>query len=365
MADDLAPGRLVLAGPVSLSGRYGTLGRLAADGLRQVVEDAASAGGVRVGGRMLIPVVVLLDDESTREGVRRRLDAIGSADVIVGPYGSDLVREAATWAAANSRIVWNHGASADDVERSAAVVSVASPASRYHEAVLEAIARQLPGADVLVGSGHGRFGRWVAEGAVETANRLGLSVVDVVKPTEISAAPGVDVLLLAGSFEQDVAAIRRLRSRPTAVAAVAGALGAFANELGGGAEGVIAPSQWEEGLRFASDVGPTQADVVRALRARITPKFSVGARPGCVDYPAAQAYACGLLAIHCASVADRLDDETLAATARQLRCTTFFGHFGVGADGRQLDHQVVVVQWQGGVKRVVWPPASAETTMTI
>ena len=36
----------MLAGPVSLSGRYAALGRLAADGLRQVVEDVANAGGV-------------------------------------------------------------------------------------------------------------------------------------------------------------------------------------------------------------------------------------------------------------------------------------------------------------------------------
>lgn len=223
--------------------------------------------------------------------------------------------------------MWNHGASADEVERAAAVVSVASPASRYHEAVLEAIAEHLPGADVLVAAGGGRFGRSVAEGAVETASRLGLSVVDVVKPTDVSAAAGADVLLLAGGFEQDVAAIRRLRRRPTVVAAVAGALGAFADELGGSAEGVVAPSQWEEGLRFVCDVGPTQAEAVRALRARLTPSLAVG--------------------------------------ARQLRCTTFFGHFGLGADGRQLDHQVVVVQWQGGVNRVVWPPASAETTMAI
>ena len=227
-----------------------------------------------------------------------------------------------------------------------------------------AIAQQLPGADVLIASGRGRFGHSVAEGAVETANRLGLSVTDVVEVSEVSAAPGADVLLLAGSFEQDVAAIRRLRRRPRAVAAVAGALGVFADELGGGADGIIAPSQWEEGLRFACDVGPTQAHVVRALRARITPSLAVGARLERVDYPAAQAYACGLLAIHCATVADRLDDETLAATARQLRCTTFFGHFGLGPDGRQVDHRVVVVQWQSGVKRVIWPPASAETTMT-
>ena len=97
----------------------------------------------------------------------------------------------------------------------------ASPASRHHEAVLEAIAQHLPGAGVLVAAGRGRFGR--------------------------------------------------------SVAAVAGALAAFADELGQGGEGVIAPSQWEESLRFVCDVGPTQAHVVRALRTRIIP--SLGSAP--------------------------------------------------------------------------------------
>ena len=88
----------------------------------------------RVGGRTLIPAPVLLDDESTREVARRRVDAIAGADVVVGPYGSDLVREAAVWAAANGRVCGNHGASVDDAESAAAVVSVASPACRYYEA---------------------------------------------------------------------------------------------------------------------------------------------------------------------------------------------------------------------------------------
>ena len=68
MVGDWASGRLVLAGSVSLSGRYAALGRVAADGLRQVVDDVGNAGGVEVGGRALIPVVVLLDDKSTRDG---------------------------------------------------------------------------------------------------------------------------------------------------------------------------------------------------------------------------------------------------------------------------------------------------------
>ena len=31
----------------------------------------------------------------------------------------------------------------------------------------------------------------------------------------------------------------------------------------------------------------------------------------------------------------------------------------------QSDHEVLVVQWQQGVKRIVWPPALAETELSL
>ncbi len=51
--------------------------------------------------------------------------------------------------------------------------------------------------------------------------------------------------------------------------------------------------------------------------------------------------------------------------ARGFRCTTFFGGFGLGEDGRQQDHQMMTVQWQDGVKRVVAPPSLAEAELRV
>jgi branched-chain amino acid transport system substrate-binding protein len=307
--------------------------------------------------------LVILDDGSTRAGVRRGLDALVGADVLIGPYGSDLVREAAAWAAERGRVLWNHGGSADDVERLPGVVSVASPASRYLAAVLEALARHRPSARVLLVAGRGGFGQHAALGAQQVASRLGMSVVGSVSHDEVPEAPDVDVLLLAGTFEQDVALLRRLRTRPPVIGAVAAGLGAFANEVGRGAQGVLGPAQWEEGARFAVDAGPPPAAVVRALRARVVPTLRAGTGAGHVEYPSAQAYAAVLVALRCVQGAGTRDDEALAVAARGLRCTTFFGRFGLGEDGRQLDHDMLVVQWDAGVKRIVWPAELAETQL--
>jgi hypothetical protein len=131
------------------------------------------------------------------------------------------------------------------------------------------------------------------------------------------------------------------------------------------AEGILGPSQWEEGLRFPIDVGPRQAEVLRSLRASVFPTLRAGAGAGHVEYPTAQAYAAGLLAMHCVEQAASLEDDALRATAHRLRCATFFGAFGLDADGPQTDHEMLVVQWKKGVKAVVWPPRSAEASTVI
>ena len=213
------------------------------------------------------------------------------ADMIVGPYGSDLVVEAARWAEERSRVLWNHGGSADDVQRLSGVVSVPAPASHYFAPVLDAVSAQMPGARVLVATGRGGFGNSAAAGAIEAAGRLGMKVVAMVRNDEVPDRPDVEILLAAGSFADDVALIRRLRRRPPVVAAVAAGLGAFEAEVR--AEGVLAPSQWEEGARFHTDVGSRSSDVVRSLRARISSLLEVGPNLRHIDYPAAQAYANG------------------------------------------------------------------------
>jgi hypothetical protein len=284
--------------------------------------------------RNLVPDVVILDDESTREGVRRSLDRVSGADLLVGPYGSDLVAEAARWAADRGRALWNHGGNADDVQLLPGVVSVGTPASRYLSSVLDVVATELPEARVMVAVGRGAFGRSVAHGAREAAERLGMTIVGIATHGEVPEEPNADALLMAGTFAEDLELVRRLRARPPAIGAVAAGLGMFGAELGRMVEGILGPSQWEEGLRFPIDVGPRQAEVVRSLRASVFPTLRAGARAGHVEYPTAQAYATGLLAMHCVEEAAGVGDDHLLATARVLRCTTFFGAFGLDADGR-------------------------------
>ena len=91
--------------------------------------------------------------------------------LMLGPYGSDTTRACA----GRGGVVWNHGAAADDVQRTALVVSVPSPASRYLVALGRAVAELRAAARVAIAAGRGRFARLAAEGLEAKADSLGWS----------------------------------------------------------------------------------------------------------------------------------------------------------------------------------------------
>ena len=347
---------------MSLTGRYGHQGRLAAAGLQQAVEDVSYRGGVRVGRRTLIPEVVIFDDGGTRAGVRHALDVIARADLVIGPYGSDLVVEAARWAGERTRVLWNHGGSADDAQGLSGVVSLPAPASRYFAPVLDAFLARYPApvySSPLAGA---------LSGARQPRVRLGPRAALVWVswrwcPTTNSRPARRGHSLGGGLVRRRRGAHPPAPSATPGVAAVAAGLGAFAAEVR--AEGVLAPSQWEEGARFHPDAGIRPSDVVRSLRARISPFLDVRPNLGHIDYPTAQAYAAGLIALRCVQEAGVVEDAALHAAALRLHCTTFFGRYGLGPDGRQADHEVLVVQWRQQGKRLVWPPSLAEVPVEI
>lgn len=78
-------------------------------------------------------------------------------------------------------------------------------------------------------------------------------------------------------------------------------------------------------------------------------------------YTAAQAFAAGLVYARCLRDAGDASETAMQAAAQQLACTTLYGAFHLDpASGLQTGHQVVIVQWQQGQRRVVWPPEQAE-----
>jgi branched-chain amino acid transport system substrate-binding protein len=271
-------------------------------------------------------------------------------DLLFGPYGSGSATAAA---AATQRLMWNHGGARLAPARN--VVSVLAPATRYFDGTVQVVARADPTLRrvAVVGSGTG-FARAVCDGAQQSARGLGLAVWRAALPAD--RVPEAELLLVAGAFQDERDAAQLLlpgRWR------AAGFVGAGVEEILAGIgtlrEGLLGPAQWLASAATDPDLGPPAAGFVAAYRRR------TGVEP---PYPAAQAFAAGLIADRCVGEAGSMDREALLAAAHRLDCVTLFGRFRLDSEtGEQAGHQVLTVQWQDAARVVVWPPGRAQASL--
>jgi branched-chain amino acid transport system substrate-binding protein len=226
-------------------------------------------------------------------------------------------------------------------------VNVLAPASSYFHGVLRLVRALDPDVRALrVLNKPSGFGRDVASGAVALGRQLGFDVIAASLSSEsVDGLPDGDVLLVAGDFEGERAAAHRLLRRRWRAAAFVGAgVEEVLAPLGSAREGLLGPAQWV-------GRGESSAAFVAGYRA------ATGGEP---PYPAAQAYAAAEVAAHCLATGEP-DDDALLAAARHLTCRTLLGEFRLDpSTGLQVGHQVRVVQWQDGTRRIVWPQEEAE-----
>ena len=344
---------------LSLSGRFRRQGEQARDGLQLWVEYARDAG------QRPAPCLIILDDESRASVAQthaRCLLAEHRVDVFVGPYSSGLVRAVAPIADRAGKTLWNHGGTSDAILQAGArrVVSVASPASEYLRSLPAWGRRRVPVVNrvTVLHAASGTFAREVARGAAEGARAAGCVDVRVV-PFESplldaralcrkAAMWDPDLVVSVGTFEDDLAVARERNSLPerTGLALVAAGLAAFGDELGPLAEGIIGPSQWEPAAGDTPLLGPDSDSFTGAFEE---------AFHRAPEYPAAQAFAIGLILMECRRrCGGSLDDAALLGAARALETTTFYGGFGLDPwNGRQVGHSIRLVRWEEGRKRVV------------
>jgi hypothetical protein len=254
--------------------------------------------------------LVALDDESLARVATRVHEQLveQGCNPVLGPYGSDTTRAVAR--ARGGRIVWNHGAAADDVQRLPGVVSVSTPASRYLVALAEA----------AVGLGAARLAVLTAPGAFAALARKGLAGEAASLGTElVGDATGADCVLLCGPVEWEAERFRRLHRSGLLVGGVSPGL-PHAPPVW--PDGTLAPVQWHPEL---------------------------GGPSGLEDYVAAQAYAAALIAEHCLAI----DAGDPLSAARSLVTETFFGRFQLDETGLQIGHRLSVVRWRHGRQTLV------------
>lgn len=322
---------LTIGACLSLSGKHARFGEQARLGL-EIWHASNSALDL-----------VIQDDQSDPAVLRASLRELSNrCDILLGPYSTQLTREAGDVAAELGRLIWNHGGSGDDVEAAhpGHVVSVLTPTSRYAEPFL----RHLAGPETLpvrIVCGKGGFGRQVTAGAEAIARSLGIDTVRLGPGDELpQTAEGAWVLLCAGAFEEDIETIKRARSLPTPpqlVCAVAAGVREFGQALDD-PHGVYGVGQWFPGTGYSAEVGIGEPDFLAAYQDR------AGTLP---DYPAVQAVAAAIIATHCAKAAGGTERDALWSAAASLETTTLFGTFKIDPyTGTQLGHRSTLVRWE-------------------
>ena len=313
---------LTAAATLSLSGPFALQGRQAARGLElwaasdqvelQIVDDAGSTA-------------------KAREAYRGWLG--DQVELLLGPYGSGLVRRIGPIVSGNGYLLWNHGGSADHLARQF-VVPIPAPASTYFIGAVELAHRRGLGEIVLV-RGKGRFASAIVAGARQRATDLGLDVREVDIDEWFSSEPLGDAgVLIVGRFAEDVALVQQIRADHDVglVGCVAAGLLEFGRRLGAAADEVVAPVQW---IANAADpeVGPSGDEF------RLNYEDRYGEPP---DYVAAQAAAAG----HLGSEAHRR--QLTHHDVRRWKTTSLLGAFELDEAWRQIGHGPLTIEWRNG-----------------
>lgn len=362
-----------------LTGEYAAIGMQIEAALRLFADDVNDAGGVEIAGERRALDLEYRDDASRRDRAReiyRWLAFDRRVDVLFGPYSTALTRVAAAVADEAGMLLINHGGAGDDLypdavaagritDRPRMIVGVLSPASTYLDGIVRLLATlKFWRKRVAIVSAKTPFAGAVAIGAERQCNRrrnwlhgvrLRLKFSTRFDPEHTPEAllaalrrNRINAVLSAGSYAHDLA-IMKLCAADSAnipfLGCVAAGVTRFGRDLGLTAEGIVGPSQWEPGFDIAPELGPSPSAFARRMAAR-------GARES--DYPAAQAYAAGLVTAAALRDTGALDQARLRAAFTDLRTTTLFGDFALDpASGRQIGHRMLLVQWHRGRKVLI------------
>lgn len=254
-------------------------------------------------------------------------------DLLLGPYGSRLVRRVVPIVSRQGALLWNHGGSADDLARPL-VVPVSAPASTYFRGAV-ALAHRMGLRRVVLAHGKGPFASAVVAGARQQAAVRGLAVREV-QLAEWSTVGSLTeaAVLIVGTFAEDLTVVEQIRAsrEPGLVGCVAAGLPEFGNRLGPLADGVVGPVQWIC-RTTAPEVGLTGADFWLQY------KTKYGEPP---NYVAAQAAAGGFLAASAHRRGYQNND------IRGWRTTTLLGSFALDELWRQVGHSAITIEWRHG-----------------
>ncbi|MBN1944641.1 MAG: amino acid ABC transporter substrate-binding protein [Bradymonadales bacterium] len=387
------PEAVVVAGPVSVTGRYTQEGQQALWGIQAAVTWVNEVyGGVTIDGVAHPLEFQYTDDASGGSTVADITNAYCDDDevsFIMGPYSSGFTNIAAPITEACDKILLNVGGASDSIMAQGYenVVQILTPGSQYHLGILEMIAQAVGTSDTLdlaLAYENDAFSKSVAAGvraAVEDHWNYDIvfdgtypaGAVDEALGTFVASLIGSDPdVIVGGGHAVDSRALTRVLDaqgfQPSAMSLLVGPANANFYEmveacpppcdfLNHPAEGVMAPAQWALGVTYnQADIeeqggtwfGPSQNEFLDLFHEAA----GLDKTPA---YQAAQGAAAILVLVMAIEEAGSLDTDEVRAALEGLDVVTLYGGFVVDETGKQVAHSMVEIQWQYGQMAIIWP----------
>jgi len=368
---------------ISLTGTYNVEGGKSLAGIKAAASWINNNGGVTVNGKARNITLDYYDDQSLSTLVPQLYTKIITQDCaqfLLAPYSSGLTGAAAPLAEQYNRVMLSHGGSSDTIWTHGYknVFGVLSPASAYFKNAIDWLKANHPSDKLAILHADDPFSTAASSAAGDYAARQGFLVVYNEKytadaqglPTQLAAAQaaGADDLLGGGHFDDGLKIVQQLSYvswKPKFISLlVAVTEPEFQQQLGGLANLVTGPSQWETIVTYspataqAADIpwyGPTESQFVDY--------YSKQSNAGSPTYHSGEAGAAIVVLADAIHTANSTDTTNVRQAISNMHIMTFFGQFQVDSYGKQVGHSMVLVQWQSGGLAVVAPDAVASGTV--
>ena len=339
---------------MSETGAYSTQGVAARAGYLLCQKHVNEKGGI-LGRKIEFLIYDDASDAKKAVGLYEKLIVEDKVDAVMGPYGSPITEAVAPVTEKHRKVMISPLAATSSIwEKGRRYIFMVLPPAELFLAGLIDIASRNGLKTVALIEEDTLFPKAAVKGAIELAKKKGMEVVlheAYAKGTkDFSAiltkvkAANPDVLGMAASPLGDfIVVARQMKELDINVKMFgnSGAVAEFQEALGKTADFAYGLSAWEPSLPY-----PGIKEFVEAYQKEFNRAPS---------FHAAGAYASCQLFMEAARRAGSLDSDKLREELLKLKTKNIFSNFAVDERGFQIANNGLFIQWQDGVKVVVWP----------
>jgi len=362
-----------IGGSKPFTGPDAIVGQSEGNGNKLWAKHANEAGGIKAGdGNTYEVELILYNDEEKPENVGRIYEKLINDDKVdflfgpaYGPLGMATVPIVERYK--KFEVYGTSTFNPKDFRDWKYIVHIITNGTQYVASVLDMIwERILPidpeAKNIAITHGDDAFRGTAGSYGYEYAKQKGFNVVfyesyssqvtDLTPLLTKVKAANPTIYINVGVFTDTMLIVKQMRDIDfmprLCMAGGAAILNKFYESLGKYADGFISYSQWEKGVIYTPDYGPTHDQFIEAYEREYK---------DAPDYQSATGYLQGLILQRCMELSkDPLNSDDVRRIAGEMELTTFFGKYKVDpVTGWQTGHTMCAIQWQNDQKAIIWP----------